>query len=45
MFKILVAQKENPQAETKNFEYEIDQSVYELYNLTPEKIKIIEGGK
>ncbi len=34
---------QNPQADTKNFEEEIDLLVYKLYNLTPEEIKIIEG--
>jgi len=43
--KILAAKKENPQADTKNLENEIDQLVYKLYNLTPEEIKIIEGGE
>lgn len=31
-----------PQANTKNFEKEIDQLVYKLYDLTEEEIKIIE---
>lgn len=35
----------NPPADTKNFEDEIDKLVYKLYNLTPEEIQIIEGGK
>jgi len=43
--KILSAKKANPQADTKNFEDEIDHLVYKLYDLTPEEIKIIEGGK
>jgi len=38
---------ENPkmQAKTKEYEYQIDQMVYKLYNLTPEEIKIVEGFK
>jgi len=43
--KTLAAKKESPQADTKNFEEEIDQLVYKLYNLTHEEIKIIEGGE
>ncbi|MGC8743519.1 MAG: Eco57I restriction-modification methylase domain-containing protein [Verrucomicrobiia bacterium] len=43
--KILAAKKENPQADTKNFEEEIDHLVYNLYDLIPDEIKIIEGGK
>ncbi len=43
--KILAAKKQNPQADTKNFEEEIDKFVYKLYELTEEEIKIIEGGK
>ncbi|GMX57694.1 MAG: hypothetical protein YFSK_0220 [Candidatus Yanofskyibacterium parasiticum] len=35
---------ENPakQAKVKEYETQIDQMVYELYELTPEEIKIIE---
>ncbi|MGC8846544.1 MAG: hypothetical protein ACP5QY_11915, partial [Candidatus Hydrogenedens sp.] len=43
--KILAAKKDNPQADTKNFEEEIDKLVYKLYNLTEEEIRIIEGGE
>jgi hypothetical protein len=37
---------ENPQkqAKVKALEEEIDQLVYKLYDLTPEEIKIVEGG-
>jgi len=35
----------NPQAETKNFEDEIDNLVYLLYDLTEIEIKIIDGEK
>ena len=31
------------QAQVKEYEYQIDQMVYELYGLTPEEIEIIEG--
>ena len=38
---------QNPQkqAKVKALEAEIDQLVYKLYDLTPEEIKIVEGGK
>ena len=37
---------ENPakQAQVKEYEKQIDHLVYKLYNLTPEEIKIVEGG-
>ncbi len=41
--KILTAKKENPQADTTAWEKEIDQLVYQLYNLTAEEIAIVEG--
>jgi len=41
--KILAAKKQNPQADTNHWEREIDQLVYELYGLTEEEIKIVEG--
>lgn len=36
---------ENPrkQSEVKEYEKQIDQMIYKLYNLTPEEIKIIEN--
>jgi len=36
---------ENPQKQTKvkEYEHQIDQMVYKLYDLTPEEIKIVEG--
>ena len=40
--QILSAKKENPKADTSQLENEIDKLVYQLYNLTPEEIKIIE---
>ncbi|MEJ5352079.1 MAG: TaqI-like C-terminal specificity domain-containing protein [Melioribacteraceae bacterium] len=41
--KILAVKKENPQADTSQWEGEIDRLVYQLYDLTEEEIKIIEG--
>ncbi|RCK75200.1 MAG: putative type IIS restriction /modification enzyme, N-terminal half [Ignavibacteriae bacterium] len=43
--KILSAKKQNPQSDTSAWEKEIDHLVYQLYELTPEEIEIIEGGK
>jgi len=43
--KILTAKKENSQADTSQWEREIDGLVYQLYELTAEEIKIIEGRK
>ena len=39
---ILSTKKDNPQTDTSALEYEIDQQVYALYNLTPDEIAIIE---
>ena len=36
---------ETKQAKVKELEAQIDQMVYKLYALTPEEIKIVEGGK
>ena len=41
--QILSLKKENPQADTGDLEKEIDIMVYELYGLTEEEIKIVEG--
>lgn len=41
--QILAAKKSDPNADTTALEREIDQVVYQLYELTPEEIKIIEG--
>jgi hypothetical protein len=41
--QILTAKKENPDADTIALEKEIDQLVYQLYELTEEEIKIVEG--
>ena len=40
--KILEAKKKNPEADTGEWEKEIDELVYRLYDLTEEEIKIIE---
>lgn len=40
---ILSAKKANPQADTSEWEKEIDKLVYELYGLTEEEIRIVEG--
>ncbi|MEP0860501.1 MAG: hypothetical protein HRF52_03580 [Ignavibacterium sp.] len=45
MDKILAAKKQNKNADTSQWEREIDNLVYQLYELTPEEIEIIEGGK
>jgi len=42
---ILAAKKQNPQADTSEWENEIDKLVYRLYDLTEEEVKIIEGGR
>ncbi|MEO1785151.1 TaqI-like C-terminal specificity domain-containing protein [Thermodesulfobium sp. 4217-1] len=43
--KILAAKKQTPQADTSEWEREIDEIVYKLYDLTNEEIRIIEGGR
>ncbi|MEB3189970.1 MAG: TaqI-like C-terminal specificity domain-containing protein [Snowella sp.] len=43
--KILTAKKSDPKADTTALEKAIDQLVYQLYGLTEEEIKIVEGGK
>lgn len=40
--KILAAKQQNPQANTKHLEDQIDIMVYKLYNLTYEEVEIIE---
>jgi len=42
--KILNIKKESPSDNTTVFESQIDQLVYQLYELTPEEIEIIENG-
>ncbi|MEZ2321943.1 MAG: TaqI-like C-terminal specificity domain-containing protein [Microcoleus sp.] len=41
--QILIAKKSDPKADTTELEKEIDQLVYQLYELTAEEIKIVEG--
>jgi len=41
--QVLIAKKSNPSADTSALEREIDQLVYQLYGLTEEEIKIVEG--
>ncbi len=41
--QIITAKKSDPNTDTTALETEIDQLVYQLYELTPEEIKIIEG--
>jgi len=41
--KILKAKDENPMADIKDLERQLDKMVYNLYELTEEEIKIIEG--
>jgi hypothetical protein len=40
---VLSIKKNNPQADTSSLESEIDKLVYQLYGLTEEEIKIVEG--
>ncbi len=40
---IIEVKKQDPTADTVNLEYQIDQLVYQLYELTEEEIKIIEN--
>lgn len=41
--QILAAKKRDPEADTNALEQEIDSLVYELYGLTEEEIRIVEG--
>ncbi len=43
--KILVLKKQNPQADTRGLENEIDQLVYQLYDLTSAEIALIETAR
>jgi adenine-specific DNA-methyltransferase len=42
--QILFLKKENPKADTSDLENEIDELVYQLYELTPEEIEVVRGG-
>ena len=41
--QILEVKKSNPQKKTEYLEAEIDRLVYDLYGLTEDEIKIVEG--
>jgi hypothetical protein len=41
--QILAAKKTDPREDTSSLEAEIDRLVYELYSLTEEEIRIVEG--
>ena len=40
---ILAAKQANPQADTSEWEREIDKKVYKLYGLTDDEVKVVEG--
>lgn len=41
--QILKLKQQNPSADTTDLEAQIDHLVYQLYDLTEEEIKIVEG--
>ncbi len=41
--RILSAKKQNPKEDTRDYERQIDQMVYQLYGLTEDEIRIVEG--
>ena len=41
--QILAARQQDPNADTSALEAQIDKMVYELYELTPDEIAIMEG--
>jgi hypothetical protein len=41
--RVLAAKKRDPEADTSTLEREIDRLVYQLYDLTPEEIAIVEA--
>lgn len=41
--QVIETKRFDPSADTSTLEYEIDQIVYQLYGLTEEEIKIVEG--
>jgi len=43
--RILTAKQTDPAADVHALETQIDHLVYQLYNLTPEEIAVVEGGK
>jgi len=42
--QILARKRGNPHADTRDLERDIDQLVYRLYDLTPDEIRLVEGG-
>ncbi len=42
--KLLLSKKNSPSSDTSNLEREIDELVYDLYGLTEEERRIVEGG-
>jgi adenine-specific DNA-methyltransferase len=42
--QILARKRGNPNADTRDLERDIDQLVYRLYDLTPDEIRLVEGG-
>ena len=43
--RIVAAKRANPDADTSEWESEVDRRVYALYALTPEEIRLVEGGE
>jgi len=41
--RIIAAKERDPDADTTEWEHEVDRLVYELYGLTPDEIKLVEG--
>jgi adenine-specific DNA-methyltransferase len=41
--QILTLKKTNPQADTSDLENEIDELVYQLYELTPEEVEVVKN--
>ena len=42
--KFLQQKQQDPAADTSSLEAEIDRMVYELYGLTEEEVRVVEGG-
>jgi type II restriction/modification system DNA methylase subunit YeeA len=42
--EILARKRGNPHADTRDLERAIDDIVYRLYDLTPDEIRLVEGG-
>lgn len=41
--QILSLKKENPQTDTSKLENDIDNLVYQLYELTPEEVEVVKN--